>query len=358
MYKPKLRYSFCVMRPRSLWSQLSLMRYLNSFEIVPYLSWDKQHIETAKGLKKSGVIFKQRKAGDGQLDYDVVFSESSGVSKFEKRTLEDSKRQGKINIKINNSISINKNLVNKYYVPEKTKDTLHGIFLKGQRTVNHFKKFTGDLFLLNGGDPDWDQFNTDEFKTQVKEVQNKYRDKFLLIGLSLHHKEEGIWCEEIIAQANKRKMRVVICIHPGVEHLIEKFLNKPIQKHIDHSTPRYVLFASASHIIANISSSMIAEGLYFGKKVGCNSSIVNFIKYGKPHLWVEDHQEWIEHIIPKVGKYACKNIPRINTNEEIDKFLSTDLSFMNQNEVDSFFGWKRVSSYCEHLFQEVERQCL
>ena len=120
MYKPQLRYVFCIMRPRSLWSQLSLMKYLNSKGIEPYVMWDRRHdAEIAK--KMIGVKFKNKQPIDNKMDYDVMFSESSGYTKFERTSLRTSKRKGKINIKINNGISTDNGTVNTHYIPNKTK---------------------------------------------------------------------------------------------------------------------------------------------------------------------------------------------------------------------------------------------
>jgi len=337
-------------------SQLSLIKYLNSFNIKPYLNWDYAwEKEISSVVKKSGVGFIRKRTADGKSDYDVVFSESAGVTRFEKASLDDSKKRNKVNIKLNNSISIDTSVINTVYTPNKTRDTLHGMFLKGQRTVDHFKKFSRGLFFISGGDPDWDQFSTDDFKSQVKTANTKYGDKFLAIGLTLHHKEEGIWCERIIKQANEKGIKTVIRMHPGLEHNVRKFLSKSAQSHIDNATPYYVLLASSSHIIVNVHSSMIAEGLYLGKKVGCTPFIGNFIRYGKPHMWINDYKEWSNAVLSKMGKTVHQNVPRITTEKDLTEFLSTNKPFMNQNDVDSFFGWKRLPSYSSHLFEEVER---
>ena len=355
MYRPRLRYYFCVMRQTSMRSQLSLIRYLNLLDIVPYLNWDGNwEKEISSAVKKSGVKYKRKRTADGKSDYDVVFSESTGVTRFEKTILQEGMIQGKTNIKLNNSISIDTSVINTVYTPNKTRGMLHGIFLKGQRTVDHFKKFTKGLFFINGGDPDWDQFSTDDFKSQVKITNSKYGDRFLVIGLTLHHKEEWAWCEKIVRLANEKKIKTIIRIHPGLEHNANK-LSKSTQRHVDNVTPYYVLLASSSHAIVNIQSTMVAECLYLGKIVGCSPFIGNFIKYGKPHMWIEDHKKWSNAVISKTGNIVHQNTPRITTARDLNEFLSTNKPSIDQNEVDLLFGWKRLPSYSGHLFEEVEK---
>ena len=59
MYRPRLRYYFCVMRQTSMRSQISLIRYLNLLNIVPYLNWDGNwEKEISSAVKKSGVKYK------------------------------------------------------------------------------------------------------------------------------------------------------------------------------------------------------------------------------------------------------------------------------------------------------------
>jgi len=353
MYKPELRYSFCAMRYTSLYSQLSLIKYLNALGINPYLSWQKDRPHSSDIIRASKISYLQRKFGDNKMDFDIVFAESSGYSRFEKNYLIESKNNGKINIKINNSISTYNQMSNPHYTPDRTRDTLDGMYVKGQRTIDHFKTFTEDLFFINGCDPDWDWFNTNDFKIQVRKVKQKYGNKLLILGSSLLSEKEFSWYENITKQAVKRGFQVVVHLHPG--RPIPKFFKEsPIRNRVDSTTPRYVLFAAASHIIVNLSSSMSAECLYLGKKVACNSLVTHFTGYMGKHYWLKNKHEWTRNMLPKIGNAMYEAVPRVYDMRELDSFLASNEPIINQDEVDTLFGWRRCPSYCSHLFEEVE----
>jgi len=363
MYKPKLRYVFCVMRDRSLWIQTSLIKYLNSFGVKPYLVFprpeDVLHVGIINSmLTKSGVLFEDGRniVREEHPDYDVMFSESSGFSSlFEKRHLIESKRKNKVNIKLNISISINRNIINPNYTPDKTKDTLDGIYMKGQRTIDHFKTFTKDLFFINTGDPDWDVFLTDKFKEQVKQTKEKYGGKFLLLGIPFSGpKKEIAWCERATQRAIAMGVTPVIRVHS----YRERFIPDSLRPYVDLETPRFVLFAAASHVIENIGSTMIAECLYLNKKVGATGLISHFGGYGEGHVWFEKYKEWKMVTEPRVGKEIFNIIPRAVTITEIDEFLSDDKILYNEKMIDNIFGWKRVPSYCSDLFEKIEKKLI
>lgn len=355
MYKPKLQYIFCLMRERSLWSQLSLMKYLNSFGLIPCLMYDSRYaVELSKILKENEVQYKKFGVTEIKSEYfDIMFSESAGHTPFEKKSLMTSKEFGKINIKLNNAISLYQNVVNINYTPDKTIDTLHGMIMKGKRTIDHYKKFTKDLFFINAGDPDWDWFSTANFKQQVKNMKIKYGKKFLLIGTSfLNGETEIAWCNRIIPLAEKRGYKIILSVHVG------GFLNAVptcLQKYVDKETHRFILFAAASHVITNICSTMLADSMFLGSKVGCTASIPHFVGYGKPHAWIDDYDQWKSHALLKVGKDLFDIIPRVVSDEEINNFLTTE-SVIDQIKIDNIFGWKRKSNYCENLFKKVERK--
>lgn len=362
MYKPKLRYVFCVMRERSLWTQLLLIKYLNSFGISPYLVYDrvedrgKSNRAVELTLEKSGVKFEDGRdvVRRDNPDYDVMFSESSGFSvRFEKIHLMESKRKGKINIKLNNAVSICRDITNPNYTTEHVKDTLNGMCMKGQRTIEHYQKFVENLFFINVGDSDWDIFETDNFKAQVKQINEKYGNKILLIGSDFGGVPEEIsWDNQAILQAQKMGFKVIVRVHVGRE----KFIPDSLKEYVDLETPRFVLFAASSHVIENIASTMLAECLFLNKRVGCSALIPHPKDYGSTSDWVTNYDEWKKRILPKAGKEICDIIPRAVSEEELDKFLSSNEAFANQNKIDNIFGWKRVPNYCSQTFEEIEKK--
>ena len=75
MYKPKLQYIFCPMRDRSLWMQLSLIKYLNSFGQKPYLVFprpeDLMHDRIIDRTLKN-ILGTKKRGGKNDLDFDGV----------------------------------------------------------------------------------------------------------------------------------------------------------------------------------------------------------------------------------------------------------------------------------------------
>jgi hypothetical protein len=286
-------------------------------------------------------------------DYDVMFSESSGfASKWEKLILTSSKNIGKINIKVKNAISMQRNIRNINYLPEHTKHTLDGICVKENRSIIHYREFTNGLFLLNTGDPDWDWFITDDFKKQVHDTNEKYGEKFLLLGAGFINSEEIPYYRMLIAEAEVNGFNVAIRIHPGCERRKDAALHT----YYDMDTDGFVLDAAASHVIENISSAMLAESLLLGTKVGCTPAIRHFLGYGVPHLWVSDYNKWHKNILPKVGKELLDIIPIISDRFELAKFLSDDKLPVSSEHIDKLFGWPKVPNYCSYFFESVEKQ--
>ncbi len=355
MYEPKLRYVFCLMRVRSLWSQLSLMKYLNSFGVVPKIMHESRfRVEISEALKKSRVKYKRFRS-DRKPKYDIMFSESSGHSSFEKSSLVASKNIGKINIKLNNAISLYQNIINTNYTPDKTIDTLDIMVMKGQRTIDHYKKFTKNLAFINAGDPDWDIVNTREFQEKVNSFKTKHGNKILLIGVAfLNKNDEEPWCLRMIDQAKKKGFKVILSYHIG---LPKGNIPLSLRNYVDFETPRFVLFNAAALIATNICSTMLADSLFFGKKIACSGSLPHLYKYGRPHVWIDDYEKWRTNALSKVGQDLFGVIPRAVTEEEIDKFL-TSKSVIDQTKIDNIFGWERVPNYCENLFQKVEEVLL
>ncbi len=352
MYFPQLKYAFCMMRRTSFRSQMSLIKYLNSFGMVPCVLVNNFLREEIFERIQKGEI--DAKVCEDILDhYDVMFSESSGsVSVFEGAILSESKKQGKINLILHNAISIHTHLRNINYLPPENTKYIHGMCVKGQRSIDHYKKFTKDLFYLNTGDPDWDLFGTHSFKREVEEVQKKYGDKLLVLCAGFINEEEIEYYKRMILLAEELGFKVIVCVHPGSQS------RKPVffQEYEDYQSSHFILLKAASHIIENVYSTIMAESLFLGKRVGCTPAIRHFAGYGGPHVWVENYVKWYKHVVSKVGKEVIDLLPRIFTENELRDFLSSDSAYVTEERIDKIFGWPKVSNYSEHLFKMVEEK--
>jgi len=356
-YKPKARYCFCMMRPVSVWTQLSMIKYLNSCGETPYVMWDTAYPKVKKAIDAAALSYNVRKIGQ-PLDFDVMISESSGYGKFENAALKESKAGGKLNIKVNNAIATYQHVPNLNYIPEKTKDTLNGIFVKSKRTEAYYRSFVGDdIFLIEGGDPDWDQFYTSEFKEKVASVHKKYGKRILVLGTSCLNTEELEWFCRTMHTAQNHGYKVLLRIHPGrFQERIYRPYRAELNKCIDSSIPRYVHFAAASHIITNMSSSLIAEGLYLNVKTATNCMVTHRDGYVGPHVWIPNYAEWKKYMLSFAGADMIKLAPRVHTDKELLAFLKSSKPIVSEAEINQIYGWTRCTQNCEHLFQKIDKK--
>jgi hypothetical protein len=281
-------------------------------------------------------------------DFDVMFSESAGMDVFERTILQRSKHEGRINFKLANSISILNHLVNPNYVPMRTKDTLHGICFRDNRSLKHYYEFNKDLIFLNVGDPDWDILSTNEFKDKVYSIRSNFGQKLLVLGASLDMKEvEAPWWQIVINIAERLNFKVIICPHPGcIKQVAGVF-----PKYVDSTTDHHVLFASASHVIGEIGSTIIAESLMLGSVVGATPFVPHSGGYSK-HAWVNS-SNWYDNVHRMAGREILDMVTFIENPNVLEEFLS-NLQPIPRKKVDEYFGWPKVENYCSHLFRMVE----
>jgi hypothetical protein len=335
------------------------MKYLNAVGNIPHAIINKNESAGEKGVYKYVMDVINRNGvhvnpnTDTSQNHNVLFSESSGsISKFEELVLGNSKKLGKTNIMLQNPISIYNHIIVPNYLPPRNMKLISGICMKGQRSIDHYKKFIDDVFYLNTGDPDWDEFNTIDFKKKVEEAKKKYDNKMLLLCCCFAIDEEIDYYNRIAILAEKIGFKVAFRTHPGAE----KRRSPLFQRYESSDFSHFVLLKAASHAIENISSTIIAEGLFLGTKMGCTPAIYHFNRYGRPHRWIENYDMWHSYVTSKVGSEIMNIVPRINTEDELHSFLSSDVAYVDETRVDAIFGWPKVPNYCSHLFESIEKQ--
>jgi hypothetical protein len=287
-------------------------------------------------------------------DYEVMFSQSAGLDDFERMSLVNSWAKGKTNVKLHNSMSTYNALVNINYVKARVKGKLHGFCMKEQRAVDHYKRFLpeSDVWYLNVGDPDWDYFQTEEFKAGVQSVQATYGEKLLLVLASFDSgKPECDFWTTVIPWAVANGFRVLIRPHPGCEHRIPPVLRQYAAPNIH----RHVLFAAASHVIGEMASSVIGECMFLGTKVGSYPFVPHTPKYGV-HSWMDNDTTWWEAIVKHVGPKLLSYVPFVHTSGSMAEFLEDSKPLITERQMDDLWGWPRVPCYSEHLFQCLERK--
>ncbi len=357
-YRPKLKYLFCVANYRSLWPQLSLMKYLNALGIEPYyimqdtgmLIYGEKYIPILAELKMKRVPSPEQLPDD----YDVMFTQSVGLDGYENACLVNSWAKGKINIKLHNSMSTYNRIVNVNYTPDRVRGHIHGICMKEQRAVDHYRLFLSDTdsWMLNVGDPDWDYFQTEEFKTAVSDTKKKYGDKTVLICASFDSgKVEANFWTAVIPWMVAKGFCVLIRPHPGCE----KHIPLHLQKYASPNLHRHVLFAAASHVIAEMASSVVGESMLLKTKVGGYPFVPHTPKYGR-HSWMDNDMTWRESMAKQVGARMLASVPFIHNKSSVDEFLADSTPCVTDQQADELWGWPKVPCYCEHLFKCVEEK--
>lgn len=352
MYRPRLNYLFIVANKRSLWPQVSLIRYLNQFGICPSVLCqlpDVARIIQSEGVSVSFVDEMNKISSTGCT---VAFSQSAGLDQFERDCLDRSKSLGMTNVKLHNSMSTYNTLFNVNYARNRVNGRIHGVCMKEQRAILHFKKFLHDVWYLNTGDPDWDYFKTQEFSSKVEEMRGKYGDKVLLICASFDggQEEKDFW-SLIIKWTIDLGFKVLIRVHPGLERQIPPNLVQYIAPNVH----RHVAFASASHILSEMSSTVVGESMMLGTKVGSYPFVPHHFKYGS-HTWIDNDKKWHDAMFNQVGDEMLGCVPYVHTTATLMNFLSSPDPMVTQEQADKLWGWPRVDCYSEYLFKCVEEK--
>ncbi len=351
MYKPKYSYLFCISRMRGLWLCSSLIKYLNSVGIQPYIVIRLDETNTA--IENSGC--KIKRVHSLPDDYDIMFTEGAGVGmgdgEYELIKLRESRDKKKINLSLHFPSSIEINTENPFYNNAK-EDGLYGLCLDNERSVMHHRRFLKNLHLLNTGNPDWDNFKTDEYKKEVAKWKEKLGNKVLVLGVEFTHSNSLPWCEMIIKYAEQKGFKVVLRCHPD-RH---RFMPQHYLKYWHKEVHRYILGNIGTHYICeNPCSTSVVESFFTGMKVGGSPLVVHYKGWGK-HLWIEEKNKW-EKMINEITESdkVPKMIPLINNEESLNNFLSDKKPIVSFEEARDFLSWSIVPNYCEHFFDVVER---
>ena len=351
MYKPSLKYLFIVANPRSFWPQVTLIKYLNGLGIDPYVIC--QRPTDVEALRNDSLRFISiDRPQDIPTDCNVAFSQSAGLDSFEKSCLDYSKKLGKVNIKLHNSMSVYNKLLNINYTKNRVGGRIHGICSKEHRSILHFKQFLPNVFYLNTGDPDWDYFRTQEFTNAVKKAHDQYGKKLLLICTSFENGNIEVRFWELITKwAEAAGFRPIIRVHPGREWALPPGLTKYGCSNLH----RHVAMAAASHVLAEICSTVIGECMMLGTKVGSFPMVPHNGKYGK-HDWIDNNQQWKGTVVKHIGGDFLNYVPYVHTSRTLVDFLSSSDPIITKQQMDSIWGWPRVDCYSEYLFKCVEEK--
>lgn len=354
-YNPKLRYLFCVANYRSLWPQLSVIQYLNGLGIEPYvLTGCTGTLGNISGMMQ-GCSFRVVQSPDKLPDdYDVMFTQSVGLDDFERTSLVNSWSKGKTNVKLHNSMSTYNTITNINYVQARVKGRVHGFCMKEHRAVEHYRRFLPEpcVWYLNVGDPDWDYFQTDEFKVGVEKFREHYGTKVLLILASFDAgaPERAFW-SLVIPWAVSTGFHVMLRPHPGCEHRVPENL----QEFMAPNLHRHVLFAGASHVIGEIASSVIGECMFLGTRVASYPFVPHHPRYGI-HGWIDNDAVWREVVVRQIGAKMLTFVPFVHTTGTLFSFLEEEAPLITNEQMDELWGWPRVPCYSSYLLECLERK--
>jgi hypothetical protein len=209
--------------------------------------------------------------------------------------------------------------------------------------------------LINVGDPDWDWWQTAEFKKKVENVRLRFGSKLLVLceeyRTRLDKQLEGAsYAEFCIKRAESLGFKVVINVHPDSWKRVPEHLYKYCNIDIHH----HVLFKAASHVLTSIACTVIGESSFLGTKVGCDLAAFHWPKFGQ-HAWL-DKKTWFD-IIPKhIPTEILNLVSTVFSEKDLDKFLSSSKPKGSMVEVDKAFGKINVPNYTEHLFKTLDKR--
>jgi len=286
--------------------------------------------------------------------HDVLFSEGMGAFCFsEDFWLKQSKDLGKTNIILINSLSGWRNRPNHFFGPKYT-GLIDGVCMKIEEHLLSFKEFTEDLFLINTGDPDWDWWQTNEFKNEVKKVNSKYGNKIFVFGDVFIEPTSSIpYVESCIAISKELGFKFIINPHPDRWDMVPKKFYKYCNRDIHH----HVLFKAASHVVCHVSSSIILESMLLGTRAGTDPTIAHCDGWGK-HRWLDNKDLFRTKISKHLKQEIIDMIPLVFNREDISNFLSSSKPNAPIETVGKVFGKIDVPCYCEYLFQTLDKKLM
>ena len=344
MYKPKLKYIFCLMRKRSLMPAMSVMRYMNSVGIIPQIL-----IGEPEPTKKELDLYKVKYQEINKLpEYDVMLSEANGHLPFEIRWMTESKKRGKTNVMLINSLS-SVNIHIPSFTPDKTK-LLDGMCMKADVDILQYRSFNNELFMINVGDPDWDYWKTEEFKKKEKEVRDRFGNKIFVICCVFARPEEVPYTELCIKKAKELGFSPIINVHPDRWSKVPASLLKYCNKGIHH----HVLFSASSHLLTTICSTVFFEGLYLRTHVGCNQAVYHSGRRGN-HVWL-NKETWFKAVSKQSKQEFIDMAEPVFNEADLESFLLSPKPKIPIEQIVKTFGLITVPCYTEYLFKTLDKK--
>lgn len=350
LYKPEYKYMFCISRKRSLWPSLSLIYYLNSVGIKPYVAV--KHQEDWNTIRASNVFI--RKVAQIPSDYDILLTEGAGLGMndegYERWRIQETAARGKISLSLNMAVSIMNTTVNPY-CKDAEKLGVYGICMNDSRSIQHYNSFFPTLHFFNTGNPDWDYLRSEECKKVVNSWRNKLGSRVLVVGCGVPRIEFLSWFKRIARKANQLGFTVILRKHP------DTILPEELSKYHINGIHRLALTKIASHYISdNFASTSVAENLFTGTKVGASPLIVHHKSWGN-FIWIEEKKDWESLVLSSTDSTRVSEmVPLINSEESLTKFLSDSTPAISSAENQKFFGGPITSNYSEYFFKHVEEK--
>ncbi|MCP4613786.1 MAG: tetratricopeptide repeat protein [Planctomycetes bacterium] len=342
-YIPRLRYIFVQTGDYAMDYHLPLLRYLNRLGVTPRILVGSK--EVAKTLGDNNIIYDNLRCLP--QDYDVMISLAPAFLPLGRYYLEKNAKAGKLNVFVA-ILPIPFYYENENLTARATK-FFHAMCFSDQRTIDNVKRYNNDVLCLNTGHPTFDQFSTEQFQNNVKDINHQFGKRLLVVTVDRKDKEELLHCQRTINYAESQGFTVILQVHPGLRYKVPDHFAKYVNPGLD----RHALFAAASHVIASIISAVLPECLYLGTKVGCK---LFGIKDGiwAQWFWFDNPDQWYQDIFPFYGKEYLDMISLIHDENSIKHFLSSDKRPYAQEDVSRIFGFPEVDNFTENVFRTIE----
>ncbi len=345
MYTPSLKYVFCVPRVYQLDWHLPLYRYLNSVGVIPRILIGDGEVPAV--LRDNNIVYES--LADLPDDYDIFVPLATGFMPFTRYWLEASLARDKVNLWVLLT-PLPFECEGEFICPTQTR-FLHAMCVSDARTISVARRINSEVLMLNTGHPLWDNFETEEFRTEVGRVKRRYGRRLLVVPIDHDIPNDYAYAEQVIEYARNMGFQAIVQAHPGLKDKVPQSFRSFLNPGID----RYVLFSAASHVICFLLSTMSSECLRLGANVACKPlGIGPSCRKPGDYEWFNDIDHWYACHRPLFDPAFFEAVPLVYDPQTLTDFLQSDHPAMQQDRTAELFGWPRVPCYCEHLFRTVE----
>ena len=325
---------------------LELLRYLSERGVTPQVMT--QDRETVELLSQVGFPITIHTSFSD--DYDVLLSEGVGGLESERVWLQESKKRGKLNFAVHNSMGVNPVIQNPYYTPDKAMYS-DGVLTKDKKNAAYLERSNPNLRCIVTGAPEWDYRSSPQMKEETAKIRAEFGERFVVV--CFHN-------------ATERELNAIADAIPVIDRLGYRFLLQPHPECLPtmpdilrpHSNTgqfhRYPLFAAASHAIVYSNSSTFGENIMANSKIAIWPIVAHRGKWGN-HEWIDDQETFRKEALQTCGERLLGSVDILYGTPELEQFLADSTPKYDSTLIEDEFGIFPSPDYSSQLFEILEK---